>query len=103
MARLHWAGMAWPVSMDINQILDDWDTAVSMAAEYRDRQWIARNLGDVPMRIIDREGYNFSAAIQAASESAVLDAMTYGQGVMKVRADGTVLPVSVESMIEPAP
>ena len=48
MARLHWAGMAWPVSMDINQILDDWDTAVSMAAEYRDRQWIARNLGDVP-------------------------------------------------------
>ena len=53
MARLHWAGMAWPVSMDINQILDDWDTAVSMAAEYRDRQWIARNLGDVPMRIVD--------------------------------------------------
>ena len=50
MARLHWAGMAWPVSMDINQILEDWDTAVSMAAEYRDRQWIARNLGDVPAR-----------------------------------------------------
>ena len=45
-----WAGMEWPRSMDARQIADDWEMALAMAAEYRDRQWIARNLGDVPAR-----------------------------------------------------
>lgn len=50
---IEWAGMEWPRSMDARQIADDWELAVSMDAECRDRAWIARNLGDVPMRIFD--------------------------------------------------
>ena len=43
-----WAGIEWPRSMDARQIAADWELALAMDAEYRDRQWIARNLGDVP-------------------------------------------------------
>lgn len=70
MGVIEWAGMQWPRSMDARQIADDWDTAVSMAAEYRDRQWIARNLGDVPMRIIDGDPMPAVALLREMGELA---------------------------------
>lgn len=80
--------MAWPAFW--YEVLDD---AHEIALkEDKDREWVARELGDVPMVTAkDRPVYDQTQAFSAATT----DALMFGTGAYNMCPDGTALPVDM--------